>query len=204
MKHRWILWVAGLLSAASLFAENSSVVSEQAPSAHPLKPAVIFYFNSPSSASVWPSILDAFQKETAEERSEYPLPDSLQLLPASALGRDSEFSQVIQVHLLGRCDVVQQAYRPLPPGPLGWVLRISGEIQPFVYVDCERLAQVLNPKTLGMDEAERTNAMATAIARITMHEWLHITLQSGMHSSHGIRRAELSPSDLVAPGSSGY
>jgi hypothetical protein len=202
MKYCWILLVAWVVSFASLFAENSSLASTRSSNAHTLNPAVIFYFDSPASSQVWPAIRDAFRQETAHESRESLLPDTLQLLPATDLRPDSEFGQVIQVHLRGRCDVVEQAYRPLGPGPLGWVFRVSGEIQPFVYVDCERLAQVLNPKTLGMDDAQRANAMATAIARITMHEWLHITLQSATHTSHGIRRAELSVNDLVEPSAS--
>jgi hypothetical protein len=152
---------------------------------------------------VWPAIADAFRRETARESSEYSLPADLQLLPATALQPHPEFGRVVQVHLRGRCDVAEQAYRPLGRGPLGWVLDVSGEIQPFVYVDCERLVQILNPKTLGMNDAERADAMATAIARITVHEWLHITLQSTAHTAHGIRRAELSANDLVTPSTSG-
>jgi hypothetical protein len=193
-KVNW-LWCLVIVFAASFSASAEDV------SAHSPQPAVIFYFDDPASAAVWPAIADAFHRETARESSEYPLPADLQLLPATALHQGSEFGQVVQVHLRGRCDVAEQAYRPLGHGPLGWVLRVSGEIQPFVYVDCERLVQFLNPKTLGMDDAQRTDAVATAIARITMHEWLHITLQSDVHTSHGIRRAELSADDLVTASS---
>ena len=190
---RKVNWLPCLVIA---FALAFSAAAEDV-SVHSLKPAVIFYFDDPASAAVWPAIADAFRRETADESREYPLPADLQLLPATALHPGSEFGQVVQVHLRGRCDVAEQAYRPLSHGPLGWVIRVSGEIQPYVYVDCERLVQFLNPRTLGMDDAQRTDAVATAIARITMHEWLHITLQSDVHTSHGIRRAELTANDLV-------
>ena len=162
-----------------------------------LKPAVIFYFDNSASARSFPAIVEAFRRESANESLEHSLPSDLQLLPATALQPGSEFDRVVQVHLLGRCDVAEQAYRPPTRTPLGWVLRVSGEIQPFIYVDCGRLVQFLNPKMLGMNDEQRSDSLATAIARITVHEWLHISLQSDVHTNHGIRRAELSSDDLV-------
>jgi hypothetical protein len=32
-----------------------------------------------------------------------------------------------------------------------------------------------------------------------MHEWLHISLQTDVHTNRGVRRAELSANDLIAP-----
>lgn len=159
--------------------------------------AVVFYADPKVESSIWPSLVDAFHSETAREEGDYALPEDVELVRASALTEGQEFTRVIQVHLLGRCDVVQQAYRPIRRGPLGWVLRVSGEIQPFVYVDCTRLAQFLNPATLGMNDEQRRNVMTQAIARITIHEWIHIATQSAAHDGHGIRRAELSRDDLA-------
>jgi hypothetical protein len=159
--------------------------------------AIVFYADHDVQDTLWPGLFDAFQHEVAQEEGYYPLPANAQLIKASSLAPGEEFSQVIEVRLIGRCDVVQQAYRPLRRGPLGWVLRVSGEVQPFVYVDCARLAQYLNAKTLGMTEEQRRNAMAQAISRITIHEWIHIETQSGDHESHGIRKPELSADELT-------
>jgi len=195
-------WAAGLLVFAGLcFGLRAPALSADDGVGPPLKPAIVFYFDTPSSAQAWPAIMGAVRREVAG--SEYSLPADIDLLPATDLRPGSEFGKVIEVHLRGRCDVAEQAYRPVARGPLGWVLRVGGEIQPFVYVDCERLAQFLDPKMLGMSDSQRSDAMATAIARITVHEWLHITLQSAGHMSHGIRRAELSANDLVTTGSPG-
>ncbi|HEX3469672.1 MAG TPA: hypothetical protein VHT28_00670 [Silvibacterium sp.] len=158
---------------------------------------IVFYADPRVDESIWPALFDAFRRELTEEEHEYPLPQDAQLIRASSLAPGQEFARVIEVRLIGRCDVVQQAYRPMPRGPLGWVLRVSGEIQPFVYVDCARVAQFLNPMTLGMNDQQRRNAMMQAISRIALHEWIHIDLQSAGHESHGIRRAELSPDDLT-------
>lgn len=159
--------------------------------------AIVFYADRDVQDTLWPGLFEAFQREVAREERDYPLPLDAHPIKASSLEPGQEFAQVIEVRLIGRCDVVQQAYRPLRRGPLGWVLRVSGEVQPFVYVDCARLAQVLNPKTLGMNEEQRKNAMAQAIARIAIHEWIHIDKQSGDHETHGIRKPELSAEDLT-------
>lgn len=158
---------------------------------------VVFYAESKVEGPIWPAIFSALHQELARENHEYPLPEKAQLLRAGSVGPGQEFEQVIQVHLVGRCDVVQQAYRPLPRGPLGWVLRVNGQIQPFVYVDCTRLAQYLDPMTLGMNGEQRTHTMAEAVARVLVHEWIHIATQSGTHSDSGIERAWLTASDLT-------
>lgn len=188
--------VLSILAVLCLTAHAAAQANEETKT---LRPTIVFFFDDAASASIWPAVQSAFLNETAEEQVSYPLPSNLELVSAASLKPGSEFGRTIQVHLLGRCDVAEQAYRPLPPGPLGWVYDVSGEIQPFVYADCNRLAQFLNAKLLGMSDEQRNDAMARAIARIAMHEWLHITLQAATHSERGIRRAELTADDLVRP-----
>jgi hypothetical protein len=163
----------------------------------PPKTAVVFYADPQVEESIWPSLFDVFQSEVAQEESEYALPREIEPVRGSALRPGQEFDQVIEVRLIGRCDVVQQAYRPMHRGPLGWVLKVSGEIQPFIFIDCERLAQFLDAATLGMNKEQRSEAMARAISRIAIHEWIHIDAQSARHESHGIRQAELSSRELT-------
>lgn len=164
--------------------------------------AIVFYANPHVSEQLWTPLFDAFRAEVARERRDYSLPEDFEPLRASSLAVGREFGDVIEVRLIGRCDVAEQAWRPLPPGPLGWVVRASGEIQPFIYVDCERLAQYVGPAMLGLNEDERMSAMARAISRITIHEWIHIDTQSGRHQSRGIRQAELGSRDLIGSGGS--
>jgi len=166
------------------------------------KMAVVFYAEPKVEASVWPSLADAFHAEILREESEYPLPEDVALIRGSSFSKGEEFAGVIEVRLIGRCDVVQQAERVLPPGPLGWVVDVSGEIQPFVFVDCARLAQFLNPTTLGMNDEQRKDAMARAISRVVIHEWIHIDGQTARHTSRGLRKAELTGTELTG-GSAG-
>jgi hypothetical protein len=159
--------------------------------------AIVFYADKQVNDTLWPPLFSAIKDDLAKEN--YSLPDrSPRLLRGSEVYPGEEFSSVIEVKLLGRCDVPQQAYRPLRPGPLGWVLRVHGEIQPYIYVDCTRMAQVLDPTTLGMSSDRRTRAMSQAISHVLVHEWIHIATQNSGHTAHGISEAQLTPSTLVA------
>jgi hypothetical protein len=74
---------------------------------------------------------------------------------------------------------------------------VQGAIQPYIYVDCTRIAQELNPTTLGLSNDARTRAMSQAIAHVLVHEWIHIATQNVGHTSHGISEAQLTASRLV-------
>lgn len=161
---------------------------------------IVFYADRQVSESLWTPLFAAIQEDLASEdfgAANHLLAHSPRLLRSSELVTGEEFSNVIEVKLLGRCDIVQQAYRPLKPGPLGWVLRVQGAIQPYIYVDCTRIAQVLNPTTLGLSNDARTRAMSQAIAHVLVHEWIHIATQNVGHTPHGISEAQLTPSRLV-------
>jgi len=165
--------------------------------AHATENTIVFYADKQVSEALWQPLFSAIQEDLAKEN--YGLADrSPRLLRGSEVYPGQEFSSIVEVKLLGRCDVPQQAYRPLKPGPLGWVLRIHGQIQPFIYVDCTRMAQVLDPTTLGMSGEKRTRAMSQAISHVLVHEWLHIATQNAGHTAHGISEAQLTPSTLVA------
>jgi hypothetical protein len=165
------------------------------------KNSLIFYADKRVSNDLWAPLFTAVQEDLAAEDFGVasPLLDRQpRLLRGNEIFPGEEFHQVVQVKLLGRCDVAQQAYRPLKPGPLGWVLRVQGQIQPYIYVDCTRMAQVLNPTTLGMSNTERTRAMTQAIAHVLVHEWIHIATQNAGHSSNGISQAQLTAHTLIS------
>jgi hypothetical protein len=162
---------------------------------------LVFYADKQVSDALWQPLFSAIQEDLTREN--FGLPDPApRLVRSNEIYPGEEFGRVIEVRLLGRCDVPQQAYRPLKSGPLGWVLRVHGEIQPFIYIDCTRMAQVLNPTTLGMSRDQRSRAMSQAISHVLVHEWIHIATQNSGHAEHGISEAQLTPSTLVAVPSS--
>ena len=158
---------------------------------------LVFYADKQVSDTLWQPLFSAIQDDLIKE--DYGLADGQpHLMLGSEVAPGQEFSSVIGVKLLGRCDVPQQAYRPLKPGPLGWVLRVHGQIQPYIYVDCTRMAQVLDPTTLGMSTEQRSRAMSQAISHVLVHEWIHIATQNTGHANHGISEAQLTADTLVA------
>ena len=188
--------LAGSLTAA---ADDTSVAPRTAPVSSGDKPALVFYADAGVEARFWPPFLSAVLRELAQASPSDHLPAAARMIVAGDRSIDPGASGFIVVHLRGRCDQPRQASIPLSRhAPLGWVYRSEGQIQPFVFVDCSRIAQELDPLTLGMSDGFRAYAMDTAIARVLLHEWIHISLQTAEHTEHGIRRPRLSARDLTA------
>jgi hypothetical protein len=164
--------------------------------------AIVFYAQARMSEELWPDLLQSLRADLAAGSGELPNgfvldhPTFFQGSDDLAVGID--FSKVIEVKLLGRCDVLPQADRPSLTGPLGWVLQVSGEIQPFIFVNCTRIAQVLRPTAAGLDEQRRRREMTQAIAHVVIHEWIHIATQNPSHGAQGITKQFLSVDELIA------
>jgi hypothetical protein len=157
--------------------------------------AVVFYAQPETSEDFWPILFQVVRVDLAEGGAE--LEQNPVLIRASTDLLGVSFSRIISIKLLGRCDGLPQAYHAQARGPLGWVLLVSGKIQPFVSIDCTRIAQVLRPATAGLNDKGRQYAMAQAVAHVLIHEWMHIATQSSAHAAHGIRQANLSVSELI-------
>jgi hypothetical protein len=162
---------------------------------------LVFYAQSQVSEDMWPTLFQILRDDLSDEAQ---LPKGLALEQSTAFVRGSDdlqgvtFSRIISVKLLGRCDVLPQTNHPSLGGPLGWVMMVSGKIQPFVSIDCARIAQVLRPAVPGMNKQERQHAMLQAVAHVLIHEWSHIVSQSPAHTPRGITQAELSVHELIA------
>jgi hypothetical protein len=166
---------------------------------------IVFYADPGVGDTLWPPLFRTLRAELAREGRSYALPLDPHMMLARQATVAQQATDFVVVHLLGRCDIPHQAWRPLSQDrPLGWVYQVGGHIQPFIFVDCTRLAQFLNPVTLGMNDPQRTDAMTLAISRVIIHEWIHINLQTAAHATHGIRRPELSADDLVEADPPGF
>jgi hypothetical protein len=164
--------------------------------------AIVFEAQPQISEEFWPALLESVRADLAADPAELPEGVALDERPTFFRGLDLakgiDFSQVIQVRLLGRCDVLPQADRPTLKGALGWVPMVSGVIQPFIFIDCARIAQDLRPALVGLSKERRRHAMNQAIAHVLIHEWIHIATQSRSHGAHGITQAALSVDELIA------
>jgi hypothetical protein len=169
--------------------------------------AVIFYAQPKVNDDLWPDLLASLHADLAAGIGESTNGFALEQSPAYFRGSDIpeslDFSHVIVVKLLGRCDVLPQSDHPSLKGPLGWVRQVSGKIQPFIFVDCERIAQVLRTNSPGFTKYERRHEMAQAIAHVVIHEWIHIATQSASHGKRGVTKQFLSPEELTAEPTNG-
>jgi hypothetical protein len=163
---------------------------------------IVFYAQPPVSEDMWPSLFQIVRADLAGGAGQLPNGVALDKAPILVRGSDDlmgvTFSSIISVKLLGRCDVFPQTDHPEPRGPLGWVLLDSGKIQPYVFIDCNRLGQVLRPAVAGLKKEERQYAMMQAVAHVLIHEWIHIATQSDAHARRGIMQAYLSANELMA------
>jgi hypothetical protein len=161
---------------------------------------IVFYAQPKVSEDLWPDLFQVLRADLADETD--GLANGFVLDRQAAFVRGSDdlrghlFSRIIVVKLLGRCDVLPQSEHP-SRGPLGWVHLISGTIQPFISIDCARIAEVLRPASAGLSKQGRQYMMDQAIAHVLIHEWIHIVTQSTRHSSRGISQAYLSVNDLI-------
>ena len=168
--------------------------------AQPPGTALVFY-GPEKNQDLWSALFQTLRADLAGGAGD--LPDGLVLDKDPLLVRGDQdlrgvtFSRVISVKLLGRCDVFSHTNHAAEKGPLGWVLLISGKVQPFVSIDCARIAEVLRPATAGWSKQRRQDAMLQAISHVLIHEWSHIATQSSAHSSRGITQANLSVSELI-------
>jgi hypothetical protein len=104
---------------------------------------------------------------------------------------------VITVYLHGDCRLLPALYRTAFGVPLGWVRRTGEGIEPFAHVDCAAIASVLGPQALWLSPQRRDDVMAGAIARVILHEWIHIATQNSGHAERGIEKASFGVADLM-------
>lgn len=146
----------------------------------------------------WAALSSALEKSFASLALETDLgPRALELVRGENLRPGVQFESVVVVILHGDCRLLGQPAEPETGAPLGWVLRDREEIKPFIHVDCARIAQMLGQRALGMKRDTRNGAMAEAISRVVVHEWIHIATQTPAHTRDGIEKRAFGAADLI-------
>jgi hypothetical protein len=161
---------------------------------------VVFFPDHPMPKSEWPSLFAAIRSVLAEVAAEMPAIDiNAELVRGDALVPGVRVDASLSVYLHGDCDFGLEPPRGYPAGEtLGWVWQRQGTIEPFVHVDCTSIGQVLEPGIYWFSKDQRIHAMAGAIARVIVHEWIHIASQSAGHSGQGVTKAHFGINDLLA------
>ena len=108
-----------------------------------------------------------------------------------------QFDDVVSIYLHGNCRLESQSDTHTVKGVLGWVFSDHGNIRPFIHVDCSRIVELLGQHVFGIDRGLRNAAMAEAISRVILHEWVHIATQNPAHSREGIEKRSFDVQDLV-------
>src|SRR5208282_1407546 len=169
-----------LLATAPLLAQGQSAVSYNT--------LVIVDFPTPACAALWPALQSEFEQSKAPEL----LGGSVVWMTRDQFHEGMEFRLIYEIKLRGDCKLDAPSDNQVATGtPLGWVFMVNGHIQPFVYVDCDRLVQMLYRELRNKPIAECRRILARAISRIIVHEMTHIVTQSPRHAKSGLQRSHV-------------
>jgi len=158
---------------------------------------VLFDFSKPVPEAFWQTLQEELDRTAAQAWPDH----SLQWRKREEFHGGMEYPEIIQVRLQGHCKADLTTDWQFADGPLGWVYMTGGEIQPIVYVNCDRIGHTLERELRGANCKERQQKFARAISRVVAHELGHIFRQSAKHSASGLQRPCLTARDLVKEGS---
>jgi hypothetical protein len=128
-----------LLACVSTLTANASTKTRQSGR------VIVFDAQLQVNDKLWPASFQTIRVNLAaggDESSKGIVPDrSSALILRKNPVPETAFEFILRVRFLGRYDVASAGYYPLPNGPLGWIRIVSGHTQPFISINCTRLAQ---------------------------------------------------------------
>ena len=198
----------GLELSAQTASETSVPLSPGAPPS--AQTTLVIFSDRPMPPDLWPALVAALRAELASGAPETrvlagqtgePSNLSVQIIRGDAIVPGMEFHHPIEVFLHGACVPMPRpsptfGFAPLNGAALGWVIQVHGHIDPFAHVECSRIGQMLGQPATALSPDRRTRLMADAIARVILHEWIHIATQNPDHSKRGISKASFGLADL--------
>jgi hypothetical protein len=162
------------------------------------RPTLVVFAEQHMMDSEWVALFDALKKSARGSADEAPaLKGGADLMRGDTIVHGLIVDNPISVYLHGDCRLISMP-RYTPPGALGWVRLVRGRIEPFIHVDCEQIAQELGPLVLGMNRNRRDTVMGEAMARVIVHEWVHVATQNAGHAKHGVAKSRFGVADLLA------
>jgi len=162
----------------------------------PAHTTVVVFADHPMQAEAWTALFEAMRAAVSEDKI-MGLDENPQFVRGDAIRPGLMIGDSIVVYLHGDCRLEPLPRRTAYSVPLGWVRRENGQIAPYIHVDCTRIGQVIGPQAQGLDENHRSLMMAGAMARVVVHEWIHIARQSAEHGRAGITKAQFGEADLL-------
>jgi hypothetical protein len=189
---------AVVFGVARVFAETPEAAGLHTETAGPHTTTMIVFAERSMPEGEWAALMDSLRWSAASAAREMPeLRGGFEVLRGEMVPRGLHVDVPISVYLKGDCRLVPQPFT-IAQGTLGWVMRVHGRIEPFVHVDCTRLAQMLSPMAVSMTQNRRNTVMGEAITRVILHEWIHIATQSSKHASRGVEKSGFGVMDLLA------
>jgi hypothetical protein len=194
-----ILWAGESAKAQAQADDSLPPASEHASTSK--QTTMVIFADRHMEDRQWNALFDALLRDLKDPVAETRgMADRYQMVRGDTMQPGIRVETPIVVYLHGDCNLVPQPRRTAFGVPLGWVWRVDGRIEPFAHVDCTRIGQVLGPQALGLDADRRNAVMAGAIARVILHEWIHIATQNPRHAERGITKAQFGVADLMTGG----
>ena len=168
------------------------------PMTEPLTTLVIFAGHRMEDRQ-WAALVNALRRNLTEAVEEsQAIADTPEIVRGEAMQPGMRVETAIVVFLHGDCNLEPLARRTAYGVRLGWVRKDHGQIEPYAHVDCTQIGQVLGRQAIGLDRDQRNAVMAGAIARVILHEWIHIATQSSAHADRGIEKARFGVAELMS------
>jgi len=163
-----------------------------------LRTTIVIFSDRRMEDREWAALFDALRRNVVEAAAEsHAIAVMPELVRGDAMKPGLGVDSAIVVFLHGDCDLEPLPRRTAFGVPLGWVHEQHGRIEPFAHVDCTRIGQVLGGQALRVSRDRRNSIMAGAIARVILHEWIHIATQCSAHAEQGIEKAQFGVADLM-------
>jgi hypothetical protein len=190
---------AARLSAIGLFltllvATAAGAHTAPAPTSDSSATALVFEFSRPVSEYAWQTIVTPL----ADADLSTMLGRRVVFVRRTEMPKGTEFLDIVQVALKGDCATGRDLDSAATGHPLGWVYLQDKRIQPFVFVDCNRIAKALERELRDLPPSRRARIMAYAISYVIAHELAHIATQSSGHSETGLLKPRATKMDLLA------
>lgn len=184
---------AAILFFALLFGATSHFAAAAGFDRDGEKVIVLYHLHHSLPSSYWSEVMHELKKELPEDflaRTSW-----VQMTPKDGFSYEGH-ADILDVSFTGRCDLVEQDTKA-SRGPLGWVLMVDGEIQPFIHVSCERIAESVGALLVSQPRIVKQQLLARATARVVAHEILHVLNQSAAHTRGGVQKPALAPDELL-------
>jgi hypothetical protein len=163
------------------------------------RPVLLVYSQHPLPAEMWTALFAALEGNLPEAAALVPAGEAHpEFVRGDSPANANVDGQPVTVYLNGDCrpSVLPVAF---PQGRrLGWVSKVDSLVVPIIHVECTEISGAISGETQWMNPSGRTTAMSQAMARVILHEFVHVATQSATHGAEGVTKAKFGAKDLLA------